>query len=315
MSTDKAPESHDIEQAVESPNTDEKTNENDNTETEESPVNTKLNHYNFVNVAAFILNLLVTYGIGTLGWGNRPTNGELSDKYQTIITPFSTSFIIWAPIFLLQGIWALLWQFVYCKQRNHPAVFAIGYWYLIVCLVQAGWTLSFSFEINWLALIFMLSILLCLGILHYRLQQCIDEKQRYTWKGYLIWQLPFSLHLGWITAASVLNINVVLVAYGASANAQFGFAIASLVLLLIAVGAYLAERPNSDFAPPLALVWALGGVYAELQNPSGSIVRRFSSSQIDGFQLGVLITMCVAIAAVALKLGLVLFERFRRSKN
>merc|ERR1712146_422558 len=54
-----------------------------------------LNKYNILNLIAYLVNCFVTFGIGTFGLANRPTNGDISDKYQTIVTPFGTSFSIW----------------------------------------------------------------------------------------------------------------------------------------------------------------------------------------------------------------------------
>merc|ERR1712166_1094956 len=50
---------------------------------------------------------------------------------------------------------------------------------------------------------------------------------------------------------------------------------------------YLSSYPV-DFAIPLVIVWALGGVYAELQEPSTKITDQFTLEQISGVQYGVL---------------------------
>lgn len=54
---------------------------NNNEEGEQQPA-PKLNIKNYLNVVFYILNIIVTFGIGTLGWSGQPTNGELSEKYQ-----------------------------------------------------------------------------------------------------------------------------------------------------------------------------------------------------------------------------------------
>lgn len=36
---------------------------------------------NWLNLGAFILNTVITYGVGNVGWVGK-TNGELSEKYQ-----------------------------------------------------------------------------------------------------------------------------------------------------------------------------------------------------------------------------------------
>lgn len=42
----------------------------------------KINLKNWLNLGAYILNIVFTFGIGTNGWFGNGTNGELSQKYQ-----------------------------------------------------------------------------------------------------------------------------------------------------------------------------------------------------------------------------------------
>lgn len=265
------------------------------------------NRYNAINLVGYVVNAVVVFGVGSLGWFDRPSNGELSDKYQTIITPSGYAFSIWGPIFILQFLW-VLWQML-PSQRNSDGVTAVGYWYLGVCLMQVGWTLSFSWEIMWLSLIFMYAILFCLVGMHLPLQ-------RYgkVWKGYFLWQFPFSLHLGWIIAASLVNTSVVFVTYGASVAAQMGVAIASLVLVVVAAIAFLSKYPV-DLAPPLVLVWALGAVYVELQDPLLKITNTFSEAQISGIQTGSLAVLSTVLGLVLLKVVYVLCVQRPRARR
>lgn len=68
----------------------------------------RLNFKNIANVLAYGINIALTYGVGTAGWLGTPDNGELSDKYQTIVTPNSRAFSIWGLIFVAQAIFAVV---------------------------------------------------------------------------------------------------------------------------------------------------------------------------------------------------------------
>jgi len=253
-------------------------------------VDKSLNKLNFINLLAYIVNSLVTYSI-QFGWIDRPDNGELSDKYQTIITPFGTSFLIWSVIFMWQLFW-VLWQFL-PSQRNSEGVTRAWYYYPIFTVMQAGWTISFSFEIMWLSLIFMYGILVTLISASMSLQ-----KYKKTWKGYLLWQGPFSIQTGWIMAASSLNTNVLLVAYSGTTTAKIVVAALSLVVLIATSFTWLSSYPV-DFAIPLVIVWALTGIYFELEDPLQMIIDEFSQKQINGVQSGVL------AGAVLISVGIV----------
>lgn len=60
------------------------TEEDDGTDPDQFEVSTSTKNERLPlwNTIAFVLNVLVTYGIGTLGWFGTPTNAELSEKYQ-----------------------------------------------------------------------------------------------------------------------------------------------------------------------------------------------------------------------------------------
>jgi benzodiazapine receptor len=256
------------------------------------------NKYNFANVFAYLLNVFVTFGIGLFGIGGRPDNSELSDKYQTIVTPSGYAFSIWGPIFILQAMW-MLWQLL-PSQRNQDAIQAVGFKYLYVCLAQAGWTLSFSWEIMWLALLCMFAILAGLVWIMVVLQK-VDN---ITLKGYFIWQFPFSMHTGWICAASAVNVNVLVVFYNANVNTQIAIAALSLVALFCVAATVLMQYPT-DFTIPAVLAWALAAVYVALQSPQDSIRQQFTKSQIYGFAVGSITGVAVILFGMLIKLAYV----------
>jgi len=242
-------------------------------------VNTSINRFNILNLLFYIINSIVTYSI-QFGWIALPNNEDLSDKYQTIITPLGTAFLIWSVIFMWQLFW-VLWQFL-PSQRNSEGVLKAWYFYPIFTIFQAGWTFSFAFEIMWLAMIFMIGILSALVSASMSLQT-----YKKTWKGYLIWQFPFSIQTGWIMCASVLNINVLPVAYGADPTTRIVIASVSLGGLIITAFTWLSSYPV-DFAIPCVILWALGFIYAELNAPLLMITDMFSTRQISGVQNAVL---------------------------
>jgi len=85
---------------------------------------------------------------------------------------------------------------------------------------------------------------------------------------YWLLRFPFSLHLGWIVAASVVNINVQADAARASPGQLLALAVSSyaVVAAVATVFTFVFRRP--DPVACLVLAWALAGVSAELGNPS-----------------------------------------------
>ena len=92
---------------------------------------------NILNGIAYAINVIVTFGVGVGGIGGFPTNEELSEKYQTLITPAGWAFSIWSIIFTFQFIF-IVCQFT-SKYSNAPLVVkGVSYWYIFTCLTQAG---------------------------------------------------------------------------------------------------------------------------------------------------------------------------------
>lgn len=280
----------------------------ENNEKKNDNSNTSLNKFNWVNLISYLLNTFVTFAIGTFGLFGRPNNGVISDKYQTLVTPWGSAFSIWGIIFIWQAIW-VVWQIVLPNERNSIGVTKAWYYYAIMTILQIGWTITFSYELMWASLIFMYGILASLVLASMSLQT-----YQKSIKGYLLWQAPFSVQTGWIMAASAVMTNVLPVYYNASVSVEIGVASASVVVLVITAISWLSSYPV-DFAIPLVIIWALGGVYAELKEPMDVIVERFTTKQIDGIKYGVLAALVLVGVSTIVKILYVLFKQRPNDNN
>lgn len=237
-----------------------------------------LNHINLLNIFFFVLNVLVTYGVGTMGWFGAPTNQQLSDKYQTLVTPNATAFSIWAVIFLSQAVFTVI-QALPTIRSSEMVQRGVGYQYILTCIFQAGWTVAFALESMAVSLLFMVGIWLSLLTLVYNQYNIKSDGSMFE---FWFLRFPFCLHCGWITAATALNLNVLFVARGASAALQLAVAIVSLAALhafSVWVLFYLS-KPNYTLAAVLA--WASWWIHVELQSPQSLIVSTFSTDAISG---------------------------------
>jgi len=271
-----------------------------------------LSRLNFVNAAAFVLNVVVTYG-SQLDWFG-PSNTVLSDKYQTLITPAGWAFSIWGLIFLGEGVFCVA-QLLPAYRRSAAVMEGVGYWWAAACIAQCAWTPLFAQEVMWAQLIAMLSILVCLGGL---VRSCASLAARdgLSTREYWLLVAPFSLHLGWIVAASAVSVNVTVVRYCAGtaasvaardcASTLLASAVVSLgAVLVVAVEAatHAFERPNG-FVPGVA-AWALLGVSVELASPRASIVNGYGAVVTSAIRGAALVlaatTAALCVLAVALR--------------
>lgn len=260
----------------------------------------KLNAKNWLNLAFFVLNAVFTYGVGNAGWFGGSSNGDLSRKYQTLVTPSSRAFSIWALIFLLQGVFAVVQLLP--RFRAKPMVQdGVSYCYVLTCTFQVAWSFAFAFEVIWLSLVFIILIWISLCVLLY--SQYYAESDN-TLSEFWLLRFPFALHCGWLTAASVLNVNVVAVDASAAADVQLAVAIVSLAYLhAVSVWVLFGIR-RANYTIAGVLSWAFGWIYAELQDPEPKIVATFDDSIISGVGYAAIAVSFIIVAQIIFRFGL-----------
>ena len=268
----------------------------------------------WANLISYLANVAVTYGVGMIGSGGvfgveLATNADVSSKYQTLVTPAGWSFaVIWSLIFAAQAFWVGR-QFllpVGGDSSGEKAVKAVGYRYLTTVICQGAWTVNFGLEAIIIAFLIMLIIwinLLCvvqnLDTLSYSQQDSNLTKL----KNYALDKVPFHLHLGWITAAAVLNTNVLLVFQEVPTSGLFCAAIGSVVFICVLALIWLIKWRYITM--PAVLVWALVGIYVELGNPQIDIIEAYSEEQIAT-------VMYASIGVAAVLLLLVVVQAIRQ---
>lgn len=276
-------------------------------------LSTRFNRYNAANLAAYLFNVLITFTAASVL--NKPDNATLSRKYQTLVTPAGWAFSIWGVIFLLQLVWAAFPVFD-AKKRDTPWVKnAVAFNYVYVCLAQAAWTIAFCYEFMILSAICMYTILyfLCKTV---RALLAIAAERKLNLKEYALQVAPFVIHFAWITAASFVNFNVVLVAYNLSATLLFTAAVVSLILLFGVALYYMVQ----DSLISAVLVWPLLGIYSELSNSgeagSGGVVEAtYSVEQIDFISYAAMVGAVVLTVIVAMRRILVVFGNGGRGSS
>lgn len=220
-----------------------------------------------VILGAFAINTFFTY-LGNSGKvTNGCTNGSQSDKYYTLITPPGWAFAIWALIFVWEGI-ACVVAFL-PMTRNFSGVvvdktFAAAW--ASACLFQSIWALVFCNAVKasfFILVLVWLSLLVLQQTSLTKLSNATGTKQRIA--VYLGLVAPFSLHLGWVTAATMLNLNVYAITLNASADSLV--ALAYIALLLVFAGGWTfgvtgLAWSKSRFDPLMAaaVIWAINAV-------------------------------------------------------
>ena len=208
-----------------------------------------LNRLNVANVVAYAVNAFITFYSMTGAFGE--TNGFVSSKFQTIITPAGWAFSIWGIIFTGE----LLFVMAQCLESVRDTDLVqkgVGWGWVAASTFQCAWTFAFAQEQLILSTVFISLIFLSLaGVVRRSAQVARLDSIGLD----LLCRLPLTTHLAWLAAATALNVNLVVVQQGGSAAEQLGCGLTSLALVLaLATTLALGRGPFVGRAVPVG--WA-----------------------------------------------------------
>lgn len=174
---------------------------------------------------------------------NNQTTGELSNKYDSMITPAGFAFSIWSIIYLLLGIFIIkVW-----KEYKTNGDYSVPLLPLFIfqSLMNMAWLFAWHYEKIALSVIIMLFLLISIILIY----KYVTIKE--------LWRIPWSIYLGWISVASIVNISVLILHYNINFFVDYA-TVYTLVMTIIAfvLGIYFLQKEN-DVYYPLVISWAL----------------------------------------------------------
>ena len=252
------------------------------------------------NALALIIHLAVSSLVQTKTI-NLLDVGEVSAKYESLLTPAGFTFTIWAIIYTLLIVMCLYHIVIaYKHERYHPAnkeLVNMSSLFILVNLGSAAWLVAWVNEQLLLSVGLIIIQLLCLIAIHLRLKMYNTFKAA----GLKVCnQFPLSIYLGWISIATIANIS----SYLASQQwTGLGLSASKWAVIMISVAVFLSVvmilvRRNIYFA--LVVAWGLYGI----------VVKRDSIS--PDLYASVIIT---AWAGIGIVLVLSLIQWIRNMSN
>lgn len=220
---------------------------------------------------------------------NGQTSAVISNRLPILITPANYAFSIWGLIWLGLGAFAF-WQAL-PAQRNHALMDKIALPFLLTCFLNVFWLVLFHF--NQFVLSSIVISLFTMTLVWIYLQLGIGHKA-VSLAERLCTHVPFSLYLGWLCVATVVNIAYTLydAGYRPELQTQELWTVALLVIVSV-IGALFAFR-HKEIALIGVFVWA----FVAIANARG-VVNPSS------------IVQTVSLALAGVLVILVLVERFR----
>jgi hypothetical protein len=206
-----------------------------------------------ITLIATAVTIAANIAVNALPLFGRST-AAVSAQYSVLVTPAGFAFAIWGLIYLLL-IGFALYQFT-PRARAEPDRSGLGqiFWpYLVACAANVIWlVLWHGLQIE-LTLLAMATLLLSLAVIYVRLD--VGRSARHGAERLMV-ELPFSVYLGWITVASIVNVSIVLSRFwgGAPLSPQLWAG----VLCVAAAGlAGIMVVRHRDAAYALVIAWAL----------------------------------------------------------
>lgn len=201
--------------------------------------------------AAFLAMVAFNILAVTLPLGGRATQ-EISALFENMLTPAGYAFSIWSVIYA--GMLAFtLYQFLPSQAEDREAG-QVSLLFVISCLLNLSWLISWHFLWIPLSTIFMVALFLVLALIWFRVTARTAQR---TPAYRLMVALPFRLYLGWITVAMFANFGALFTQRGGdwAALGETGWSVTALLVIVVLTAAALLLR--RDMFLTLAVIWGL----------------------------------------------------------
>ncbi|MBF2079443.1 MAG: tryptophan-rich sensory protein [Synechococcales cyanobacterium T60_A2020_003] len=198
-------------------------------------------------VGTFIVNVLSNiYPL------NGMSIGELSNTMfaDVLITPANYAFAIWGVIYL--GLFAFGTYQVAPAQRSNSTLTPIRPWVIAACVAQIVWVYLFLSRLFVGSLVAMIAILVSLIMVYLQCQRA----ERLTRADRQLMNLPFSIYLGWISVATVVNGAIALYSVGWTGGGLAPAVWTAVMLVVSGAIALVLLCQYRDIAFPGVVIWA-----------------------------------------------------------
>ncbi|SER84095.1 TspO/MBR family protein [Salipaludibacillus aurantiacus] len=218
--------------------------------------------FKWINLLTLIGVVIINALSNSLPFNNL-TTGQLSERVNVLFTPAGYVFSIWSVIYILLAIWVIR-PFFSIKKGDVQAYHSVGYAFLVNGILNSSWLFLFHYEFYITTMFVMAALLINLIVIYRRV---------FAVSGTTIWmRLPFSVYIGWVSVATIVNTGIFFNALGFEDGLLFSPQTWTNTLLIVAVGLavwFIWSQGETVF--PLVFVWAFTGIAVERWNEYPSI--------------------------------------------
>ncbi len=214
---------------------------------------------------------------------NGVTTADVSDAFDVLFVPAGWDFSIWGIICI--GLIACTIYQALPRKADDPDMQKIGWLYVLSCAANIAWLFAWHWSMFGLSVLFMLALLVALIAIY--LLKGIGLKNVSKGKLWCV-HIPFGVYLGWITVATVANVQDWFWSLDFTGGDLSPVIWAVIMLVVGAAITALVLRTHRDIAYALVIVWAFVGIAVKLVGTP-------------------LVSVTAALSAVVVAITLVLF--------
>ena len=194
-----------------------------------------------------------------------------SSAYPNLINPAPITFAIWGPIFIFQGLFYFYQARDLLKPAENkidmPYVHEVSIFFMLSWISTTVWYILWASGFVWPAIAAMYAYLLTSLAAYLRLG--INKRKR-PLKEHLFVTMAWSMLVGWVTVAAIVNTTTGFVAIGFN-PAPIGGAGWSILVLAVVLVIYLAVLfTRNDYVYTGVGLWAALGVFIERIDPTNT---------------------------------------------
>lgn len=242
----------------------------------------------WLNIMTFLFTVLVNGLAGSTTILGGKNTAQISDANPTLITPAGYVFSIWGVIYILLGIFVVFQALPSQKGKDYQK--RIGWLFILSSLLNIAWLFLWQFEYLSLSVVLMFLLLATLIAIYLRLN---IGKSAASLREKLAVHVPFSVYLGWITIASIVNVAVTLVSVnwdGFGINPETWAALIIIIALLITL---LVIAIRKDVAYGLVIIWALVGIAVKQSGNQNIVMITEISATVVAIALAAVILLSI----------------------
>ncbi len=242
-----------------------------------------MNSLKWINTIAFLAMVGVNVAANVIPIGGN-TTGEVSKAYPNLFTPAPVTFGIWGVIYAFMLAFVIYqWGFIGSSAVSSLIRSKVSFFFLISCLLNIAWIFTWHFRRIELSTLFIALLLISLIFITKGIRLVNGSLLTY-----LMVNVGFDIYLGWIIAATIANVSVMLTKLNWN---RWGIPEMVWTIIILIVGALIASAivisENRYFAG-LAVAWAYVGI----------MIKHLSLSGYAGRYIPVVIVAAVGIAMI-----------------